>query len=479
MEKLFKQSNILRSTSEISSLQRFPILNNPSAEKITETVGNINRRIDFQSTVSYYKQEYLEDDKGDLFIINNDYKNKKKIDLQKCSFQESHIREIMLEAYDESSFCVIFREDYSNSIKEIIKSHVNLKNKRLKKEYLEDYSSVYRTKAREEEFHSVDFKKILYVLIIIDEVELKISLEVKGNVYERAMKNISIYLNEMRYYIKKKNYTKSEKLCNTAKQLVLTMSKSDRLSLSSSEYNDLVQSLKPVILNHTYILREKQENINVTEKEVDDLNRSILKIIDEEYMKFYILKEKDNLSESIDVDVNDKSYKKIIIRKAHALYSLREYDKVVDYISKVKNEIISKEEFKSDLIFEEELENLVRKSKEMSVYLRKKLDFNIKKKFLFGINAYSQSIENEKLSNQDYDYQSEDWNLKLKNEDEEENEKEGEQEKEKEKLSKNDDWDVGCNEKSLGNEGLDWLKCKNSIDFEEEVRKLKDMFKII
>jgi hypothetical protein len=219
------------------------LINNPSSS---------SRRVEEKCEVKFYFQKYVFDNKNLEFkLYDRTYKNIVKKNIEKMTAAEFLLRKCLLcEMYDEQT--AIFKVPFIGQFKFT--------------EFLKE------AKVKEEEYEN--FEEFLYFKITIESILFQQPPDTKT--IPAFEKNIQIYISEIRYLIKKENYTDGEKWANSIIQKFFNMSKEMKKLLSEDKRRALLPLFKGIFLNKTFCLIKKQNSADKS-KDYDAVIKTIVK----------------------------------------------------------------------------------------------------------------------------------------------------------------------------------------------------------
>lgn len=301
LEKYLSHNKPITYFGDIDNFNKTSCFNN-TASKIVCNLTNSNRKVELNSTVNFYKQEYLIGEDNESYLTDNSYNNKKKIIINNAKYEDKLIRECLLECYDDSINVFILNSNTSEFVKELIDVKINLYTKKVKKELKLNKSNENLEENNNNYNATIDnlmpkFKDLYVVVLFVSSIENVINNKLLGidlndlnkeEYLNNFLSLIDLYNNDIKYYIKKNNLNKSISLCNTAKDNVINMKKTTKEILSESEYTILVVKIKPIFMNLSKCYLDKHKNnigININNK--FEYVYKTIKLIENDFFSYY------------------------------------------------------------------------------------------------------------------------------------------------------------------------------------------------
>lgn len=278
-------SNLVVNKSEIDFTRLIPIqgdINDYTMARILVQSSESSRRILEKCEVRFYIQKYLCSKEDQSFrIINRDYKNPVKKQIDKMEMQEIQIRKCLLNLFDNQIAWFLVKKD-------IDPKQFDLAMKSLKEE------------------DANKFEDYLYYKFIIESIVF--SMPTEPNSLVLYDKYISKFQEEIRYFIQKGFFKEGISWANAIYQKVFQMNNALKKQLTPSLKKKLIPEMKSIILNLTYCLLWKPNELNK--------NKDLEEIVDIIINRYYT-----NFAEK------DDKWFKISVRLAHCYLSLKDFDK--------------------------------------------------------------------------------------------------------------------------------------------------------
>ena len=335
LKKTTKDMSLLLITKDQLDYSKKLTFNDEGIEidKIIIKTGSSGRKVLISDEVRYQIQKYLFNTKTNQFeIFNKDYKNPMKKKIQSMDINNSIVRKCLLQMTErQMTFFIIDKSKepvYNNIINEfkLDKERQFKKEKREEsknKKFKEIHSEIIKEeKDKNKEEEKFDFEKnyefdnyIYYRILLIDVIHKLPTEPKKINQYKKYLKEM---LEEIRIFIKKKDYNSAESWCNNSISKITSMKKEFKKDWNSNKNlknkNECMEILKKILLNKTFCLSEKKTNDCIdkgieTGKLYFDLFKNNL---DDQYMKMtgrlvkFQMKKKewDDAKNNIDIILN-------------------------------------------------------------------------------------------------------------------------------------------------------------------------------
>ena len=302
-------------------------------DKIVITTGSPDRKVLITDEVRYLIQKYLFNLKTNQFVIfNKDYKNPIKKKIQSMDSNNSIVRKCILQMTESQMTFFIVDKTKEPIYNNIINEFKLDKERQFKKEKKEEAKN-----KKFEEINSGKIKEDKEINKEEEKFEFEKYYEFDNNVYYRILlidvmhklpndpKNINQYkkfltemLDEIRHFIKKKDYNTTESWCNNAISKITSMKKDFKKDWNSNKNlknkKECMEILKKILLNKVFCLGEKNTN-ETLDKAIETANLYLdlyKNDLDDQFMKMtgrlvkFKMKKKewDEAKKNIDIILN-------------------------------------------------------------------------------------------------------------------------------------------------------------------------------
>jgi hypothetical protein len=293
--------------------------------KIIIETKSSSRRVELKSEVKFFLQKYISQDER-LILASNDYKNIVKKNIDKMSLEEATLRDCLLSLEDDQIVWMVLDKSVAESLWNKAKLSLKLET---------------------------DPDPYFYFKINIVSIISQQPTEPKDiNLYHNYVKR---FKDEIRYFIRKENYTEAEKWANSIMSKFLTPSKETKILLDKHTDKRMIilEEFKSIILNKTLALMEVERPDK--SKDYDNIIKHAI-----EYKKYFQTK--------------DEQYLKITLRQIKSYIYKKDIDNA-EYILKEIEALNSKVDIKSEL---EQLHNSLTQLKNDSKNSGIRFKFNLK-----------------------------------------------------------------------------------------------------